>query len=113
MLICKISEQFEKSPPPNVCGKTLVPVEREPYQGRLSDHVVLRDESPVPGVERVVPVVSHHKVIILFEGVGLTLFAVYENFSRLTDFQIVAFVGSDNPFVKRQIFKVETDFSSL
>ena len=74
--------------------------------------MVLRDESPVPGVERVMPVVSHHKVIILFEGVGLNLFAVYENFSRLTDFQIVAFVGSDKPYVERQIWEVEPDFCS-
>ena len=71
--------------------------------------MIFRNESPVPGVQGIVPVVSHHEVIILLEGVAVNLLSVDEDHAFVIDLQVVLLVGGDDALVQREVVRVKLD----
>ena len=70
--------------------------------------MVFRDKAPIPGVQGIVPVVTHHEVIILRERVAVRLHRIYE-YASVTHFQRVVLIVPDDPFVEREIVSREAD----
>ena len=62
--------------------------------------MVLGNETPIAGIERVVTVVTHHPVVVQIEGVSVCLLPVDVDAVRFL-FQCVAFISYDATFVDR------------
>ena len=75
--------------------------------------MVFRHEAPVSGVKRIVPVVSHHEVVILLESIALSLFPVDEYLPVLCDLEFISLVDGNQPLIKRKVVSVESDGSHL
>src|SRR5699024_1602468 len=74
--------------------------------------MVFRYITPVTAVFTIMSVISKHPVIILFEGIGICRFSVYQNASiRKTYFLIFAhfltFIDFYNSFVERKVIRGE------
>ena len=74
--------------------------------------MVLGNETPIAGIERVVTVVTHHPVIIVFERIGRFRLAVNINLTILY-FQLIMFVVDDTAFIKGYITFRQRDRGSL
>lgn len=66
--------------------------------------MVLGNETPIAGIERVVTVVTHHPVIIHLEGVFRRFLSVDVDFS-VFHLQAVALVVLDRTFIHRQVIQ--------
>lgn len=64
--------------------------------------MVVRDVTPEPRIERIVTVIAHHEVIVLFYGVCVRFFSVYD-YVRTVGSQSVALVCGYDVRVLRQI----------
>ena len=49
----------------------LVLIQGQPDEYRLSDDMILRHETPIAAICRVVPIIPHHEIIVHLEGVGI------------------------------------------
>ena len=76
-----VSYKLKNTVPPDTLRETAVPVSREPYQVRSTYYMVFRNKAPIPGIQRVVAVITHHPVVILTECIGGGFLPVYEEFS--------------------------------
>ena len=65
--------------------------------------MVFRDKTPVSRIQRIVPVVSHHEIVVLSESIAASLFPVYEDAPVLGHIDVIALVDIDNPLVQRKI----------
>src|SRR5690606_2936806 len=74
-------------------------VKAQPYEDRFAHDMVLGDMAPGPTVLGMVPVVPHHPIIILFEGIGIRLLPIYHNLVP-TDLHLVVLVVPDDLFVE-------------
>src|SRR6218665_814959 len=81
-------------------------IQAQPNENRFSDNVIFRNKSPITAVFRIVAVVSHHPVIILFERVGSSDFSVNSDFIT-AHFQVIIFIIANDHFVKRKCFCIE------
>lgn len=68
--------------------------------------MVLGNEAPIAGIERVVTIVTHHPVVVQIEGVSVRLLPVDVDAVRLL-FQCVAFISYDATFVNGQVIFVQ------
>ena len=102
-VIASVLQKFEEPAPPYVIRELPVPVGGEPDHRRSSDYVVFRNKAPVPGVEGIVPVVSHHEVIILCESVAGRLLSVDVDDAFRIDLEVVLLVGGDDALVQRKV----------
>src|SRR5687767_203456 len=62
-------DQFEETAPADLMDEVGFAVDRKPDKERLTYNVILRHKSPVTRIQRVMAIISHHEVIILFEGI--------------------------------------------
>jgi hypothetical protein len=83
-------------------------VPAHPDEGRFADDMIFGYESPETGILRVVAVVAHHPIVVPFESILCYFFAIEVVFSVLL-FEVVVFVGADDSFVDRIIFRREGD----
>ena len=83
-------------------------VPAHPDEGGFADDMVFGYETPEAGVLRVVAVITHHPIIVSFEGVLGYFFAIEVIFSILL-FEVVFLIGADDSFVDRIIFRCEGD----
>ena len=74
--------------------------------------MVLGNETPIAGIERVVTVVTHHPVVVQIEGVSVCLLPVDVDAVRFL-FQCVAFISYDATFVDRQVIFSQSDSSTF
>ena len=72
----------------------------------------LRNEAPVAGIEGVVAVVSHHEIIIILEGIAVSLFPVDEELS-VPLFEVVVLINVDYAAVEVDVVRSQSDGSVL
>jgi hypothetical protein len=58
--------------------------------------MVFRDETPEAGILRIMPVISHHPVIIQTEGIGIGRRAIDQEFPIL-NLQLITFIDLNDP----------------
>ncbi len=87
-------------------------IERQPYNDRFAHSVVFGYKAPITGVGRIMAVVTHHPVVIHFEGIFIGFFTVDIDTVRL-HFQLVAFVCHDTTFVDRQVVRSQRNSFNL
>jgi hypothetical protein len=78
----------------------------KPDQPGLAHHPVFRNKTPIPGVLRSLPVISHHPVIIHFECIGSGGLPVQVKFT-IPHFKLVVLIHTNGPFVKRVVACVQ------
>ena len=83
-------------------------IQREPDEEWLAYDMILRDKAPGSRVSGVVPIVSHHKVVVHLEGVGRSRLAVYQD-ARRSPLDRVALKVPDAPLVERKILRRQRD----
>jgi hypothetical protein len=87
---------FEQSLPPGASVPT------EPDHPGLAHNTVFRNKSPEPAVLGTLAVVSHHPVIIHFEGIG-GYFPAIKKKPAVFPGEIISFIKTYGSFIDREI----------
>ena len=103
---------IEYSAPSDAGESATVRVTAPPDENRLAHHMVFGHESPITAVGRIVPVVTHHPVVVHLEGILVSLFAVDEYLAVL-HLKVVALVSAYRAFIDGNIVQVELDALAL
>lgn len=93
--------------------KGFVFIERQPDEDGFADDMVLRDKPPETGVGGIMPVITHHPVIIHLEGVSMAFLTVNE-YLIAVDLQVIMFINADDPLIKADVSGIDGDrFAAL
>ena len=105
--------QIKQSAPPYLFKEGFIFVKRKPNEECLADNVIFRYKAPEPRVLGVVSVITHHKVIILLEGILGDGFSIDDNLAVFKSDFIVIFVILNYISVKCNVLFVQLDRRSF
>jgi hypothetical protein len=101
-----------KDPTPINPFRRAVFSKRPPYEQRLTHHMILGHEAPDTGIFRIVSIISHHPVVVHFEGIFASFFTI--DIKLTIGFpKIIVFVNVYDPPEKGDVVFRQLDGSSF